>query len=111
MHSKGEIWIANLNPQKKSFEVGKTRPVLILQNNLLNHSEYGSTIVMPLTTECIDNAQPLRYRVVKREKLKEDSDLLVAHIRAIDNSRLIEKIATLKNDELDEVWQLLKEIL
>jgi mRNA interferase MazF len=66
---------------------------------------------MPLTTECIDNAQPLRYRVVKREKLKEDSDLLVAHIRAIDNSRLIEKIATLKNDELDEVWQLLKEIL
>ncbi|MFW3326874.1 type II toxin-antitoxin system PemK/MazF family toxin, partial [Aliarcobacter butzleri] len=33
MVSKGEIWLANLNPSKKSNEMGKVRPVLVYQND------------------------------------------------------------------------------
>jgi mRNA interferase MazF len=32
MAYRGEIWLANLNPNKKNNEVGKTRPVLIIQD-------------------------------------------------------------------------------
>ena len=108
---KGEIWLANLNPVKKSNEVGKIRPVLVFQNNDLNESDYPTTIIFPLTTVLIDGAEPLRLRVIKRENLKKDSDLLVAQIRAIDNSRLIEKLAILKEQELLKVKNLLNEIM
>ncbi len=102
---RGEIWLANLNPSKKPNEIGKVRPVLIFQNDELNESEYPTTIVLPLTTSLINDARPLRYRVEKRDSLKQSSDLLIAKIRAIDNSRLIEKVAQLDKRELIE-WRI-----
>jgi mRNA interferase MazF len=44
-----EIWIADLNPQIGT-EPGKTRPVLIVQTNLLNSIPHPSTIICPITT-------------------------------------------------------------
>lgn len=89
MVSKGEIWLANLNPSKKSNEMGKVRPVLVYQNDELNHSDYPTTIIIPLSTHLVDDAEPIRMRINKKEKLKEDSDLVITHIRAIDNNRFI----------------------
>lgn len=108
---KGEIWLANVNPAKRSNEVAKVRPVLIFQNDALNESDYPTTIVLPLRTSLIDNAEPLRYRVKKREKLLEDSDVLVAQIRSIDNARFIEKLSALTKEEHTYVVQLLNELL
>jgi len=110
MVCRGEIWLANLNPVKKNNEMGKIRPVLVFQNNELNHSEYPTTIIIPLTTSLIDDAEPIRMRVNKREKLLEDSDLIITQIRSIDNGRLIEKLTTLKKDEIKRVKKLLDEI-
>ena len=45
----GTIWLANLNPQKGT-EPGKTRPVLILQDQALLDAGHPSTIIIPLTT-------------------------------------------------------------
>ena len=108
---RGEIWLANLNPVKKNNEVGKVRPVLILQNDDLNESSYPTTVILPLTTSLVEDAQPLRMRICKRENLKEDSDILIAQIRAIDNERLIEKLCVLSAKELKIVKQLLDEVL
>ncbi|MBU1958265.1 type II toxin-antitoxin system PemK/MazF family toxin [bacterium] len=108
---RSEIWLANLNPSKKSNEIGKIRPVLIFQNDELNRSSYPTTIILPVTTSLIDDAKPLRFRVNKREKLQKDSDILIAHIRSIDNIRLIEKVATLSENEMLEVKELLDEVL
>ncbi|CAA6804591.1 MAG: mRNA interferase [uncultured Sulfurovum sp.] len=108
---RSEIWLANLNPSKKSNEIGKIRPVLIFQNDELNRSDYPTTVILPLTTSLIDNAKPLRFRVNKREKLQKDSDILMAHIRSIDNIRLIERVATLSENEMLEVKELLDEVL
>jgi len=44
-----EIWIADLNPQIGT-EPGKTRPVLIVQTNLLNSIPHPSTIICPIST-------------------------------------------------------------
>jgi len=108
---RSEIWLANLNPSKKSNKIGKIRPVLIFQNDELNRSSYPTTVILPLTTSLIDNAKPLRFRVNKREQLEKDSDILIAHIRSIDNIRFIEKVAILSEDEMIEVKELLDEVL
>jgi len=110
MVSKGDIWLIDLNPVKKSNEVGKVRPALVYQNDELNHSDYPTTIIIPLSTSLIDNAQPLRYRITKRGNLKEDSDLVIAQIRAIDNSRFIQKLAKLTQEEMQIVKELFDEV-
>ena len=108
---RGEIWLTNFNPVKKNNEIGKIRPALVLQNDELNAGNYATTIVLPLTTSLIDDAEPLRYRVTKREKLEKDSDILIANIRAIDNTRFVEKLATLSRQELFIIKNLLDEVL
>ena len=111
MVSKGEIWLANLNPSKKSNEMGKVRPVLVYQNDELNHSDYPTTIIIPLSTHLVDDAEPIRMRINKKEKLKEDSDLVITHIRAIDNNRFIEKLTVLNNAQMQKVKELFEEVI
>jgi mRNA interferase MazF len=83
------IWLANLNPTRRT-EAGKTRPVLIIQNQTLLDVNHPSTLIIPLTTNLTENAEPLRLRIQAQDKLKKDSDLLIDQIRAIDNKRLID---------------------
>lgn len=89
MLKQGEVWLANLNPGKGS-EPGKTRPVLIVQGQALLDAEHPSTLIVPLTTRLIEDAEPLRIRVAAHGKLKHDSDLLIDQLRTIDNRRLTE---------------------
>jgi len=111
MASKGQVWLANLNPAKKNNEVGKVRPVLIFQNDELNHTEYPTTIILPLTTQLIDDVQPIRMRIPKRGKLMQDSDIIITQIRAIDNSRLVEHLSDITEQEFSIVKKLFLEII
>ncbi|MEK6733886.1 MAG: type II toxin-antitoxin system PemK/MazF family toxin [Pseudomonadota bacterium] len=86
---QGDVWLANLNPSKKT-EPGKIRPVLLIQSQFLLDAGHSTTIVIPLTTNLIDQAEPLRIRIAAESRLQHNSDLLVDQVRAIDNSRLIE---------------------
>ena len=87
-----EIWLADLNPQIGT-EPGKTRPVLIVQTNLLNKVPHPSSIVCPLSTNIEKRATILRVHLNKgMANLHEDCDVLIDQIRAIDNKRLIKKI-------------------
>ena len=99
MLKHGEIWIANLNPGKGS-EPGKTRPVLVVQSQALLDAGHPSTLVVPLTTRIIEDAEPLRIRVAANGLLKHDSDLLIDQLRAIDNRRLTEGPLTRCDDQL-----------
>ncbi len=111
MFKKGEIYLAKLNP-KKGNEVGKIRPILIYQTNLLNDCQHPTTIILPLSTILIDNTYPLRYRVNKRDKLEKDSDILCDQIRALDNQRIIPNlIATLSYKEILEIDKHIKIVL
>lgn len=88
MYKRGEIWLANLNPGRGT-EPGKIRPVLIIQCQDLLDVSHPSTLVIPLTTNLIDNAEPLRLRIMSEGQLEKDSDLLIDQVRAIDNQRLV----------------------
>ena len=111
MFDRGSIYLAKLYPSKGS-EPGKTRPVLILQTNMLNHIGHTTIVIIPLTTKLIEGAYPLRYLIKKRENLLQDSEVLCDQIRAIDVKRLIpEKLATLTMQEMLEIEQQVQAIL
>jgi len=108
---KGEIYLAYLNP-KKGDEVGKLRPVIIYQTNMLNDIEHPTTTILPLSTVFIDETYPLRYRVKKRDNLERDSDILCDQIRTIDNQRFKpQMIAKLSLKEIFEIDELVKIVL
>jgi mRNA interferase MazF len=97
-----EIWIADLNP-RFGTETGKTRPVVIVQTDLLNKF-HPSTIVCPITTNVKLDAEILRVHLTKgTAKLKEDCDIMMDQIRSIDNKRLIKKIGDLDQDRIDAI--------
>ena len=87
MPKRGEIWLADLNPPHGA-EPGKTRPVLIVQSQALLDAGHPSTYAIPLTTQLVDDSEPLRIRVRAGGRLRQDSDLLMDQMRAIDNRRL-----------------------
>jgi mRNA interferase MazF len=98
-----EIWIADLNPQIGT-ELGKTRPVLVVQTNLLNKVPHPSTIICPLTTNVSEEADILRVHLKKgMANLNEDCDIMIDQIRAVDNKRLIKKAGDLPSGLIDKV--------
>ena len=98
---RGDIVIVNLN-SKKGDEVGKIRPAVIISND--NENEILDTVIlMPLSTDLIDNMEPYRMRITKREKLKEDSDLLINQVKTLSKLRIKEKIATVTNEEYQTI--------
>jgi len=98
-----EIWVADLNPQIGT-EPGKTRPVLVIQTNLLNKIPHPSTIVCPLTTNIEQDADILRVHLEKGiANLNERCDIMIDQIRAIDNTRLIKKVGNLPSELIEKV--------
>lgn len=98
-----EIWTADLNPQIGT-EPGKTRPVLIIQTNLLNQIPHPSTIVCPLTTNTNEDSDILRVHLKKGEaNLHQNCDVMIDQIRAIDNNRLMKKVGDLPKNLIETV--------
>jgi len=94
---RGDIVTVNLNP-KKGHEVGKIRPAVIIssddENDILD-----TVILMPLSTDLVEDMEPYCMRILKRDNLKQDSDIIINQIRALSKQRIGEKIAELTNDE------------
>jgi mRNA interferase MazF len=108
---RGEIWLADLNP-RRGTEPGKTRPVLIVQAQPLLEADHPSTVIVPLTTNLIDDAAPLRVRVSPMGRLRSGSDLLIDQLRAIDNRRLIDgPLARLSTTLMAQVDRAIRDVL
>ncbi len=106
-----EVWLADLNPQTGT-EAGKTRPVVVVQTNLLNQIPHPSSIVCPLTTAVKKQAEVLRVHLKKgMANLRHDCDILIDQLRAIDNRRLIRKIGTMPSGLESTLKENLKIVL
>ena len=103
-----EIWLANLSPSRGT-EPGKTRPVVIVQTNLIN-VVHPSTLICPITSQINLDAKILRVHLNKGT-LDQLSDILVDQIRAIDNIRLVQKIGSLTKIQISQLKSNLKIVL
>lgn len=86
---RGEIWLANLNPQRGA-EVGKVRPVLIMEADFLITQGEPTLIVLPLTTQVRPATEPLHITVPARERLTESCQVMPEQPRTLDRRRLID---------------------
>jgi mRNA interferase MazF len=91
-----DIWLADLNPSRGT-EPGKTRPVVIVQTDLLNETHL-STLVCPITTNVKKEIELLRVHL-RKGQLDKLSDILVDQVRAIDNKRLLKKLGQLTKEQ------------
>ena len=63
---RGEVWVANLNPSR-GREVGKVRPVLVIQNDALVEAGSPTIAVLPLTTQVQPTLKLLPAFIYRRE--------------------------------------------
>jgi len=106
-YERGDVWLANLDPVTGS-EQGKTRPVVIIQNNIAN--EYSPVVIVAaITTAVGPNEYPTEVRVGAPEGgVKKDSVILLNQIRTLDKRRLIEHWGRLSPETMTKLDEALK---
>jgi len=108
---RGEIWVANLNPTRGA-EIGKIRPVLVLQADWLTDQGARTVVVLPLSTKARPEVSTLRFKITARDHLKQDSHVVPEKIRSLDRSRFgTGPLTRLGDDELTAVEQHLRAVL
>jgi len=83
---RGEVWVANLNPPR-GREVGKIRPVLVIQADELTDAGTPMIVVLPLTTKVYPGFTLWRITVPARDRLDKDCQVIVDQPRSIDRAR------------------------
>lgn len=106
-----DIWLADLNP-RLGTEAGKTRPVLVVQTDLLNQVFHPSTLICPITSKVSKNSEVLRVHLKSgMANLHQECDILMDQLRAIDNRRLLKRIGTLPDAAIENTRKNLKIML
>jgi len=103
---RGEVYFVSFDPTVGA-EIRKTRPALILQNDIGNrHSPI--TIVAAITSQFDEPLYPTQVLVKAGEAgLPKDSVVLCNQIRSIDKRRLVQRIGMLRGDTLQRVERAL----
>ena len=99
---RGEVYLVNFDPTLGA-EIQKTRPVLIVQNDVANRHS-AITIVAAITSQFDHPLYPTEVLIRPPEAgLRMDSVGLLNQIRSIDKQRLVRRLGTLKPETMDRV--------
>ncbi len=103
----GRLYLADLSP-RRGTEAGKSRPVLVVQTDLLNEAGHASTWVLPCTTRLTgDNV--LRVCLQRGTAGNAaDCEVMIDQSRSIDNRRFRRLLGVLPRPILAEVKHKLK---
>ena len=98
---KGEIYWADLNPTIES-EIAKTRPVLIVSNDINN--QYAATVTVLPITSSTEKIYPFEILLSKDEGgLTNESKAKANQIRTIDKQRLKSKVGKVSGSKIKEI--------
>jgi mRNA interferase MazF len=104
---RGTLYLADLSP-RAGTEPGKTRPVLVVQTDLLNEADHPSTWILPCTTRLAGESVlrvPLPRNIAGN---REDCEVMIDQSRAIDNQRFVRALKPLPPGILKEVEEKLR---
>ena len=106
-YKRGDVWLAALDPVVGS-EQGKTRPVLIIQNDVAN--QYSPVVIVAAITPSIGAKEYPTEVIVRAPEggLTRDSTILLNQIRTIDKRRLVDYWGRLKPSTMERVDIALK---
>lgn len=100
---KGEIHLADLNPTVGS-EISKTRPVLIVSNDI-NNKHAATVTILPITSTT-EKIYPFEIFLPTGEgNLTKDSKAKANQIRTIDKLRLKRQFGKISEEKLMEIEQ------
>ena len=105
---RGEVWLVSFDPTLGA-EIRKTRPALILQNDIANRVS-PITIVAAITSR-LDDARlyPTEVRLAPPEGgLTADSVVLLNQLRSVDKRRLVRRLGRIKPGTLGNVERALE---
>ena len=101
---QGEIYLVNFDPAIGA-EIKKTRPALILQNDIANR--YSSVTIVAAITSFSDKDGKMYSTEVfigdSEGGLDNDSVALLNQIRTIDKQRLVKKLGVLKDKTMAQI--------
>lgn len=104
-----EIWLVDLNPVKGSKQKG-FRPVVIVSGNAMNDN-LPICIVCPLSSKIKGYKGCLVLKKDDVNGLDSDSEVITFQIRTVSSERLIRKIGTITNKQLEIIRSGLNDIL
>jgi mRNA interferase MazF len=108
---KGEIWWANLPQNPYGSEPGKRRPVLIIQNDVINRSNIR-TIICAVITSNMNHAQVPGNIILEKSitGLDKTSVANFSQIFTIDKTRLIEQVTMLPKNYIIKINESIRYI-
>jgi len=100
--TRGDVWLADLDPIRGSEQAG-SRPVLVLQNDVIN--AYTSTcLAVPMTTNLRRASLPSCVLLRRGDGgLADDSVALCHQMRALDKTRLYRRLGAVSPQTLADV--------
>ena len=105
---RGDIYLVNVDPTLGA-EIRKTRPALVLQNDIANRSS-PITIVAAITSKFDETLYPTEVLIAAKGRvgLSVDSVVLLNQLRSVDKKRLVKRLGKLSADSLAPVDRALR---
>ena len=101
MIRRGDVFLVNLDPVVGS-EIGKTRPAVVLQNELANQTSPTVTVA-PISSNT-RRVFPFQVPLAAGEGgLERDSKVLCEQIRTLSRRRLLQQLGSLPAERLEEI--------
>ena len=99
---RGDVYLVSFDPTRGA-EIRKTRPALILQNDIANENS-DITIVAAITSQFDGRLYPTEVLIKATEGgLASNSVALLNQIRSIDKRRLIKRLGFLKPETMERI--------
>ncbi|WP_341758253.1 type II toxin-antitoxin system PemK/MazF family toxin [Candidatus Tisiphia endosymbiont of Ditula angustiorana] len=106
--TQGGIYLARLDPAKKS-EIGKIRPIIILNSQIILNASPPIIFVCPLSSKSQTEFSKLHFELEVRDNLQVKSYALVEHCRSITVNRVIyPRLAQTTYNELNSILYKLR---
>ena len=108
---RGEVWVGNLDANRGA-ELGKIRPVLVIQEEALGPEVTETVVVLPLTVQVREKVRHLRVTLPARDRLRRECQVLVDQPRTLDRRRIGDgPLTRLTAEEMAVVERTLKAVL
>ena len=105
---RGEVYLTALDPTL-GHEIQKTRPAVVIQNNVSNEQSY-TTMVAPVTSTVRLPLSPVQVLVAANQEtgLSVLSVALLIQIRAVDRRRLVKRLGVVDAETMIRIDEAIK---